>query len=49
MSDWALVEPATDYRPGRPRHVRDYALTPGMAYLYNEGDLHSPVATAQHN
>lgn len=42
MSDWALVEPATDDRPGRVRHVRDYALTPGMAYLYNEGDLHSP-------
>lgn len=42
MSDWALVEPATEDRPGRVRHVRDYALTPGMAYLYNEGDLHSP-------
>jgi hypothetical protein len=26
----------------RPRRVRDYTLTPGMAYLYNEGDLHSP-------
>ena len=42
MSDWALVEPATEDRPGKVRHVRDYALTPGMAYLYNEGDLHSP-------
>ena len=31
MSDWALVEPATEDRPGRVRHVRDYALTPGMA------------------
>jgi hypothetical protein len=42
MSDWALVEPATDTKPGKVRHVRSYALTPGMAYLYNEGDLHSP-------
>ena len=24
------------------RHVRDYALKPGAAYVYNEGDLHSP-------
>jgi len=24
------------------RFVRDYALKPGMAHLYNEGDLHSP-------
>jgi hypothetical protein len=23
--------------------VRTYKLTPGMAYLYNEGDLHSPL------
>lgn len=22
--------------------VRDYTLTPAMAHLYNEGDLHSP-------
>ena len=24
------------------RHVRDYTLAPGSAYVYNEGDLHSP-------
>jgi hypothetical protein len=24
------------------RRVRDYVLTPGMAMVYNEGDLHSP-------
>jgi hypothetical protein len=24
------------------RHVRDYKLSPGMAKVYNEGDLHSP-------
>jgi predicted metal-dependent enzyme (double-stranded beta helix superfamily) len=42
MSDWELVEPASDERPGKVRHARSYSLTPGMAYLYNEGDLHSP-------
>ena len=24
------------------RLVRKYALTPGVAHVYNEGDLHSP-------
>jgi predicted metal-dependent enzyme (double-stranded beta helix superfamily) len=42
MNDWALVEPATESRPGKARHVRSYPLKPGMAHVYNEGDLHSP-------
>ena len=42
MSDWELVEPATLDKPGGVRLVREYALTPGAAHLYNEGDLHSP-------
>jgi hypothetical protein len=42
MSDWALVDPASEDQPGKVRLVREYALTPGMAYVYNEGDLHSP-------
>jgi hypothetical protein len=42
MSDWALVEPASEDKPGSVRLVREYALAPGMAYVYNEGDLHSP-------
>ncbi|MGH7310041.1 MAG: hypothetical protein ACREK6_15250 [Candidatus Rokuibacteriota bacterium] len=42
MNDWALVEPAAEGRPGKVRHVRSYPLTPGMAHVYNEGDLHSP-------
>ena len=42
MSDFALVEPASEHKPGKVRHVRTYKLTPGMAHLYNEGDLHSP-------
>ena len=42
MTDWALVEPASGTRPGKVRHVRSYSLKPGMAHVYNEGDLHSP-------
>ena len=42
MSDWALVEPPAGSAPGRVRHVRSYTLKPGMAHVYNEGDLHSP-------
>jgi predicted metal-dependent enzyme (double-stranded beta helix superfamily) len=42
MSDWVLVEGATADRPGKVRRVRSYSLKPGMAHVYNEGDLHSP-------
>lgn len=43
MNDWALLEPASETKPGKVRHVRSYTLKPGMAYVYNEGDLHSPT------
>jgi predicted metal-dependent enzyme (double-stranded beta helix superfamily) len=43
MNDWALLEPAAENKPGKVRHVRSYKLTPGMAHVYNEGDLHSPT------
>jgi predicted metal-dependent enzyme (double-stranded beta helix superfamily) len=42
MNDWAVVDPPRDGRPGTVRHLRVYRLTPGMAHLYNEGDVHSP-------
>jgi hypothetical protein len=42
MSDWSLVSPASETQIGKVKHVRDYSLTPGDAYVYNEGDLHSP-------
>jgi hypothetical protein len=45
MSDYALVEAAQEGKPGKVRHLRTYTLTPGMAHLYNEGDLHSPRRT----
>lgn len=42
MTDWELVEPATEDKSGKVRKARTYMLKPGMAHLYNEGDLHSP-------
>jgi len=42
MTDYTLVAPATREQPGKARPLRTYKLMPGNAYLYNEGDLHSP-------
>jgi hypothetical protein len=42
MTDWACVAPAGEGKTGKARFVRNYTLKPGMAYVYNEGDLHSP-------
>ena len=42
MSDWDVVERATPDTPGKVRRRRTYTLKPGMAYVYNEGDIHSP-------
>jgi predicted metal-dependent enzyme (double-stranded beta helix superfamily) len=42
MTDYTLVAGATKDQPGKARPLRTYKLTPGSAYLYNEGDLHSP-------
>ena len=42
MSDWTRVEQATEDKPGKVRHAKSYTLEPGMAHVYNEGDLHSP-------
>lgn len=42
MSDYELVEPPSDGKPGKVRRIRTYRLTPGVAHVYNEGDLHSP-------
>jgi hypothetical protein len=42
MSDFSLVEPAGEGKRGKVRYVRSYTLAPGMAHVYNEGDLHAP-------
>lgn len=46
MTDWEKVEAPQDGQPGKVRRVRDYDLSPGIAHLYNEGDLHSPSRAA---
>ena len=42
MTQWELVEPAGPEKPGKVRPLKTYSLRPGMAQLYNEGELHSP-------
>ena len=42
MSDWELIEPASPDKPGKVKKTRTYKLVPGVAHVYNEGDLHSP-------
>ena len=42
MTDWIKVEPPQGDEPGKVKEGKVYDLTPGIAYLYNEGDLHSP-------
>ena len=40
--DAIIVEPAAEGLPGKVRRARVYTLKPGMAHIYNEGDVHSP-------
>ena len=42
MSDWIVLQPAAAGKPGKVREARSYRLTPGVAHVYNEGDVHSP-------
>jgi hypothetical protein len=42
MTDWRLLQKPANGQPGKVEKVRTYKLTPGVAHLYNEGDLHSP-------
>lgn len=42
MTDWRKVMPPQGDEPGVVEHVKVYDLEPGVAHLYNEGDLHSP-------
>jgi hypothetical protein len=46
MSDWEVIEPAAEGKPGTVRRARVYTLKPGMAHIYNEGDVHSPKRVA---
>ena len=42
MSDWAVIQRPSEETPGKVHHARSYTLEPGMAHVYNEGDVHSP-------
>jgi hypothetical protein len=42
MTEWDLVEAATAEKVGKVRRAKTYTLKPGMAQVYNEGQLHSP-------
>jgi predicted metal-dependent enzyme (double-stranded beta helix superfamily) len=42
MTEWEVVEAASADKAGKVRRVKTYTLQPGMAQLYNEGQLHSP-------
>jgi predicted metal-dependent enzyme (double-stranded beta helix superfamily) len=42
MSDWQPLEAATPGKPAKVKKLREYTLTPGVAHVYNEGDVHAP-------
>ena len=46
MSEWEIVEPASEAKPGKVRRTKVYSLKPGMAHLYNESEVHSPKRVA---
>ena len=43
MRDYDKIEDARADKPGKVKVSRTYSLTPGLAHVYNEGDLHSPT------
>ena len=45
MSDWLPLEAAAPGKPGKVKKLREYTLAPGIAHLYNEGDVHAPSRT----
>ena len=48
MTDWRILEPAErGGRTGKVQATRVYSMRPGDAYLYNEGDVHSPDRKAE--
>jgi hypothetical protein len=42
MTDWECLARPTESQPGKARAIRDYAMRPGDAHLYDPGVLHSP-------
>jgi hypothetical protein len=46
MTDWQIVEPPADGRPGKVAQVKTYRLRPGDAHIYEVGDVHAPMREA---
>ena len=46
MTDWEKIKEPENGNPGEVRKLKDYDMHRGDAYLYNEGDLHSPSRSA---
>ena len=42
MSEWRVVSPPKDGARGKVERTRVYSMQPGDAYVYQEGELHSP-------
>ena len=42
MTDWECLARPAEGTPGKAKHIRDYTMKPGDAYLYEPGVLHSP-------
>ncbi|CAH0257913.1 hypothetical protein [Roseomonas sp. CECT 9278] len=42
MTDWECLARPTETTPGQAKRIKDYAMKPGDAYLYEPGILHSP-------
>jgi predicted metal-dependent enzyme (double-stranded beta helix superfamily) len=42
MTDYQRIAEPANGQPGKAKALRTYKLTPGVAHVYNEKDLHSP-------
>lgn len=47
MTDWSIVENGNGEKPTLVEFARTYELQPGMAHLYDIGDVHSPKTTEE--
>ncbi len=43
MTDWSLVTPPQNDKPGKVKLSRTYKLTPGDAHAYDVGAIHAPL------
>ena len=43
MTDWEMVTPPTNGKPGKVRRTKSYVMKPGDAHLYEPGDIHAPL------